>query len=234
MTLSDISAKISFLTSQDSTSGGYPNADRLISINNYYNRVVTAILQSQDDWDFDDKNNTDFPILTTSLVANQQDYSLPSNALKIKRVEISYDGSNWYKAEPMDMGERSTDSTQTSINNFFQTTKPFYDVQYGSLFTYPVPIANSTNGLKLWIYRQITEFTLSDLTTGTKTPGFDANFHQILAYGPAYEFAIANGKSNLEEVKKELEQNMQELRQYYGSKDVDRTWFLKSNFVPYT
>lgn len=228
MTLADINAKISLFTGADTTSTGFASADRLISINNYYNRVATTILQSQDDWDFDDKNNTDYPILTTSLVANQQDYSLPTNAFKIKRVEVSYDGTNWYKAEPMDVNEKSFDNTQTSINNQFQTSKPYYDAQYNAIFLYPVPTVNSTNGLKIWISRQVTEFTSSDLTTGTKVPGFDANYHQILAYGPSYEFGLAVGKDNADTLKKELEQMMSELRVYYGSKDADRNWSLKA------
>jgi hypothetical protein len=255
MTLSDINAKISFLTSQDSTAGGYPNADRLISINNYYNRINTALLQSQDEVEFDDQTiTTSYPIGKRDLVANQQDYKfntalwalatpeggadLSASTIapfKLRRVELSYDGgTTWNKAEPLQRGEKSTPSDQTSINNQFQTTKPFYSVEYGAIWTYPIPVANSSKGMKLYFDRQVTEFTLSDLTTGTKSPGFDANFHMILAYGPAYEFAIANGKSNLDETKKELEQLMQELRVFTGSKDSDRSWGLKANFVPYT
>ena len=40
-------------------------------INQTYHKVVTMILQSQDEWDFDDKNHTDYPILTTDLVVSQ-------------------------------------------------------------------------------------------------------------------------------------------------------------------
>lgn len=254
MTLSDISAKITFLTSSDTTAGGFANADRLIGINNYYNRVLTSILQSQDEWEFDDKTITSsYPIASRNLVANQGDYKFSTaswaltapeggadlsnstiSPFKLRRVEVTYDGSNWYKAEPMQRGQTSNDSTQTSINNLFQTTKPFYTLEYDSIWLRPIPIANITKGLKVWFDRQVTEFTLSDLTTGTKSPGFDANFHQILAYGPAYEFAIANGKSNLDELKRELEQNMAELKQYYGNKDVDRVWMLKSEPVIFT
>src|SRR5579872_319914 len=69
-------------------------------INTWYHKVVTMILEAQDDWDFDDLNNTDYPVATTPLVANQRDYTFPASLkiLKIKRVDISYDSTNWFRA----------------------------------------------------------------------------------------------------------------------------------------
>lgn len=254
MTLSDINAKISFLTSADTTASGFANSDRLISINNYKDRVVTAILQSMDDWDFDDYSiTTTYPVATRNIVANQQDYkfstsswaligpegaSSASNAairpLKIKRVEVSYDaGVTWYKAEPLDINQKSTDSTQATINNIFQTTKPYYDLAYNALFLYPVPTVAGTACLKVWFDRSSTDYTVSDLTTGTAIPAFDQTFHQILAYGPAYEFGMANSKDNKDDLKKELEQMIAEMKVHYGSKDQDRNWQLKAEPIIY-
>lgn len=254
MTLADINAKITFLTGADTTSNGFQTSDRVISINNYYNRILTSILGSQDEWDFDDYSiTTTYPIANRNLVANQQDYKFSSalwgltspegganasnaaiSPFRIKRVEVSYDGTNWNKAEPIDANEKSTDSTQTTINNIFQTTRPYYDLQYNAVFMYPVPTSSVTNGLKVWFDRQITEYTSSDLTTGTKVPGFDANFHLILAYGASYEFGVAYGKDNGDELKKELEQLFAELRLHYGRKDTDRVWQLKAEPITYS
>lgn len=254
MTLSDINAKISLFTGADTTATGFATADRVISINNYKDRVITAILQSQDDFDFDDASITaSYPIGKRNMVANQQDYKFstalwalmsPEGAadqasaaispLKIKRVEVSYDGgTTWYEAIPIDINEKSTDATQATINSVFSTTQPYYDIQFGAIFLYPIPIVNSTNGIKIWFDRSMTDFTSSDLTTGTKVPGFDTLFHPILAYGPSYEFGLAVGKDNTDPVKKELEQLMQEMRLHYGSKDRDRNWGLKAEPVTY-
>ena len=79
-----------FLTNVGTT-GISGNAQRLQDftrlINSRYHQVVTMILHSQNSWDYDDINHTDFPILTTNLVANQPDYSLPASEkiLKLKR-----------------------------------------------------------------------------------------------------------------------------------------------------
>lgn len=255
MTLGDINSKITFFTSADTTATGYANADRLISINNFKDDIVTAILQSMDDWDFDDYTiNTTYPVAIRSMVANQPDYKFStaswalmgvegaanaSNAairpLKIKRVEVSYDnGNTWYKAEPMDINQKSSDSIEATINNRFQTTQPYYDMAYNGIFLYPVPIANSTSGIKIWFDRSATDYVLSDLTTGTLIPGFDSNFHKILAYGPAMEFAMANTKDNADRLEKKLEQFVAEMKAFYGNKDVDRNWALKGEYVPYT
>ena len=254
MTIGDINTKISFLTSADITSGGFATADRVISINYYYNRVLTAILRSQDEWDFDDNTiTTTYPIAVRNMVINQPDYKFTTalwaltspegganassstiSPLKIKRVELSYDGTNWNKAEPLDLNEYSRDTITNTINSQFQTGKPFYGVMDNALWLYPVPTANVTNGIKVWFDRSITEYTSSDVTTGTKVPGFDSNFHMILAYGAAYEYGVARGKDNTKELKGELEQLMAEMQNYYGDKEKDRVYALKSNYVKYS
>lgn len=249
MTLGDINSKITFFTGADTTTAGFSTADRVTSINNYKDRAVTKILQSMDDWDFDDYTiTTTYPIAQRNIVANQQDYKFSSaswallgveggadgsNAairpLKIKRVEVSYDGgTTWYKAEPLDISQRSNDSTQTTINNLFQTSKPYYDMAYNSLFLYPVPTVNGTKCLKVWFDRSATDYISSDLTNGTLIPAFDPSFHMILAYGPSYEFCMANEKGSQDDYKKELEQLMAEMGIFYGNKDLDRNWQLKA------
>src|SRR3990167_10070724 len=57
-------------------------------INGWYRKTVSWIWQATGDWEWDDTNLTDLPIATTTLVASQQDYALPSTAQKILRVEV--------------------------------------------------------------------------------------------------------------------------------------------------
>ena len=233
MTLSDIQQKIYNLTNSDSST--YTNAQMLVDINLWYQRVVMTILRSQDDWDFDDSNKTDFPILTGDLVANQQDYSLPTGVLKVKRLEIAYDGVTMYKAEPIDVNFISKGTQQTQITQYAQTNRPYYDIQSSSIFLYPFPTASTSNntGMKLWIERSITEFTSSDLSTGTASPGFDAPFHQILAYGAASERAIGKGLANADRINNRLQELLTELSTYYGNKDEDMTWSIEPAYKDY-
>ena len=62
-------------------------------INSAYEKVVSMILESMDEWDWDDVNfSTTYPIATQSMVANQRDYAFPTSTLKIKRVDLSFGG----------------------------------------------------------------------------------------------------------------------------------------------
>ena len=200
------------------------------AVNAYYNKVVVAILESQDEWDFDDSNHTDFPILTSDFVADQQDYSLPSTTLEIKRIEITYDGTNWYKAEPIDVGTISDPTDTTSIASNFNVTEPYYDLQYGSIFLYPIPDINVTGGIKIWITREVDYFTSSDTT---QEPGFDETFHEMLPVGAAMDYAVAHQmdvKNDLATLFAGLENK---LKSYFGSKQKDRVPIMKAAFVNY-
>ena len=59
-------------------------------VNSWYQKIITMIFASQDEWSWDDINQTNFPIATTNLIANQQDYSLPIalNALRNNSPDI--------------------------------------------------------------------------------------------------------------------------------------------------
>lgn len=211
----------------------YPLADVVRGINRWYHRVVSWILESQDEWDFDDILNSNYPIATANLVANQQDYSLPATAgvsndrvLKIQRVEVTYDGTNWYKAEPFDIKEKgSAIGTATDINNDFDTSKPYYDMQFNSIFLYPIPTSNVAAGLKIWFLRRITDiFTASDTT---QEPSFDEQFHRLLSMGGAYDYLLGNDHTKASSLRQEMEILKQELQKFYGRKQEDRVYQLK-------
>lgn len=230
MTLGNISSLITFLT--NASTSVFTDAQRLISINRHLNNVQTLILRSQDEWDFDDSNNTDFPILTASLVANQAPYTLPTGTLKVKRLETSYDGTNFHKVSPIDINERMLPTATNALGDF-TSTDPYYDLQSNVLWLYPTPTAASVNGLKIWIERGPLEFTSGQLTAGTVEPGFDSLFHDVLAYGAALDFCIARNLSQTETIKREFEEKKTRLQNHYGNKQEDRVMNIKTNSVNY-
>lgn len=201
-------------------------------INNRYHQVMTMIISSQDEWDFDDQNYANYPIITTSLVANQQDYVIPTSekVLKIKRVEVSYDGTNWYRANPIDINEIATSTSTTAIASGFNQAAPLYDIQYDSIFLYPIPTANSASGLKVWTTREIVEFVAADTTA---QPGFDEPFHRILSIGASLDWAVAKGLANKNDLAALYADYEQRLSAYYGSKQKDRVYILKPQRVEY-
>lgn len=228
-TLGDMATKARALTHSDTTS--YTDANLLIDINIWYRKVVSMIFESQDDSDFDDLRNTTYPIVTTPLVAAQRDYSMPvtDQVLKIKRVDIAYNGVDYFRATPFDSGAvpyGMGNATSEDLNMIKQA--PQYDPQYNSIFIYPLPTASDVSSgaiMRVQWERDITAFTTSDyssvLTDSTVVPGFDAQFHPILAYGAAFEFAVANNLPQLATVTQQLQDWEARLRIAYGHKDLD-------------
>lgn len=238
MTLSEISTKITELTGQSTVA--YPNANRLININIWGQKVVSMILDSQDESDFDDQRRTDYPVLTTPLTTNR-DYTIPvsEKVLKIKDVSISYDGTNVYRASPFDVSASEfpiTPSASTTANSlvdsYFSKTSPSYDIKYNSVFIYPVASSSDVSGGGFIVFewfREFQEFTLAELTTGTEVPGFDSTFHAILAYGAAYEWAFAKSLPAAPRILQGLQEWENRLRKQYSSKQLDRNYRLTSS-----
>lgn len=241
MTLGDVANKARALTHSDTSS--YTAANLLIDINIWYQKAVTMIFESQDDTDFDDMRNTTYPIVTTSLVAGQRDYSIPvsEQMLKIKRVDVTYDGTNYFRATPFDSGVPQFGfGNATNEDANFIKQAPQYDVQYNSIFLYPLAIASDVSaGAKMQVEweRNITVFTSADYTTdpsdSTVVLGFDAPFHPLVAYGAAYEFANANNLPQLQNIKNDLQDWEARMRQAYSKKDLDTLLALRPAYDSY-
>lgn len=214
------------------------------------------IFESQDDSYFDDQRNTTYPIVTSPFVLNgtdnlysNRDISIPvsEGVLKERRVDITYDGTNYFRATPFDGGVPMfgmSDPTNAAgllaeDANFIQQA-PRYSFKYNSFFIYPrATAANITAGAKVrseW-ERNITPFTTSDYTIdpsdSTVIPGFDAPFHMMIAYGAAYEFANANNLPQLQNIKNDLQDWEARLRIAYGNKDKDTMLAMRPAYDSY-
>jgi hypothetical protein len=161
-------------------------------INEALNRVVNLIMTSDGRWQFDDTNDTDFPIATTNLVttagSEQQDYSFDVTMLRILRVEVLDSTGAWRKLKPLD----ETDVYDQSLTDLLKTPglPLYYDPQGASVFLYPKPLATSvtsTAGLKVWFQRPPSYFTTTDTT---KVPGFNSMYHRLVATIASRDYAL--------------------------------------------
>lgn len=213
-----------YLTNTNTTT--YPNIDLDASVNQYLDLFVTEILDSMDEWDFQAE------IATADTVASQQEYVFPSDILKIKRIEISYDGTNWYKAEPMDINERGEATDTTSITNDFSTAEPYFDLMDNSLMLYPIPTAAVVGGLKIWYEKLQTH-----LSADTDSPNFAKPFHKGLAYGAAkdyFEKYLEKGNvSKMQNASNQMELFIGRMKSFYRRKNQDRAYNVDVAFVDY-
>lgn len=229
MTLGQIATKVRSLTNTDVNS--YTDTNLLIDINIWLQKIASMIFDSQDDSDFDDARRTDYPIQTTPMIAGQRDYviGVSEQTLKLKRIDISYDGINFYRAEPFDDGavDMGMGNDTLTDQNFIKTA-PKYDVKFGSYWIYPLPSASDVAAggvIRSEWQRGFINFATSDytsvLTDSTVIPGFDEPFHPILAYGPAFEYSASKQLPQLQEIQPQLADYEQRMRIAYGKKDLD-------------
>ncbi len=194
-------------------------------INNWYHKVVTMILETSDDWDFDDSNKSDYPVATTPLVASQRDYTFPASLkiLKVKRVDVTWDNVNWVQAQPADSKamEFGLGSATTEDYNFNKGT-PRYDLKGNSVWLYPLATAAEVTAaakLRIEFFREPTEFTTASTTT---EPGFDEPFHRILSMGASFDYAVTYQKPMKNDLFVQLQDMEKRLKTYYSNKNGRR------------
>lgn len=238
MTIGEINTKLSQLTNTDTNS--YPAAERLIDFNMAFQKVVTMIIDSQGEGDWDDLAHGDYAEGNIPMVAGQRDYTLAQNEyiLFLKKVSITYDGTNYYEATPIDSGEMNFatgpagSAQETTVDAYFSKNAPVYDYKNGSLFVYPradaTEVANGASIHLEWT-REPSPFTSGEVTTGTRVPGFDSAFHPLLAYLPAWDWCIAKGKTTQADRYAQVVQDLEtRLRRQYSKKVQDR----RMNLMP--
>lgn len=200
-----------FLAGVDSNA--FPVVDFTRMANRWLHRAATEIWKYSDDWEYDDANNTGFPIATTAMVNSQPDYSLPAGAFAISRVEVMDSAGNWKRVEPVDDKQ-----VNIALDEFMETDglPRFYRMVRNSVVLYPAPATASvtlTAGLKIYFAREASEFAKTDTT---KEPGFAEQFHRICSIGPAMDFCIAKSKGNPQGLKVMLDELFMQMRDFYS------------------
>lgn len=243
MTLGDINLKTLQLLHTDST--GYTDAQMLIDLNIWWQKIVSMIFESQDDTDFDDQRNTTYPIVTTPMVAAQRDYAMPvsEGVLKLKRVDVTYDGSNYFRATPFDDGvPQWGQGNPTAEDSNMIKAAPRYDMKYNSLFIYPLAIASDVSaGATIRVeweravipFSKTADYPSDTMSTSTTVPGVDLPWHPMLAYGAAYEYANAANLPQLQNIKQDLQDWEARMRIAYGKKDLDTLYALRPAYDSY-
>lgn len=214
MIYTDIVSKVYSLTKTNSTS--FPATDLVIEANNALERVESLIMQADHRWQFDDTNQTDLPIATTALVTDQQDYAPAVSYLSITRVELKDQVGNWHLLTPFDQ----TDLYDQSLTDFLKTSglPTSYDKVGNSIFLYPKPNYSQAASLKLYFKRGPSYFVYNDTT---KTPGFNALYHDLVPLWVAYNYALANGLNNANQLFAEITRKEENLQNDYALRGKD-------------
>jgi len=189
----DIVSLANDLASTDNTV--YPLAQKTRAANKSMRSIWNWIFEAYGGWVYDDSNNTDFPVATTTITANQQDYSIPSEALEVTDLEVKDSSGNWHDLAAITKEE--IDKLQAE-NEFYKTAglPLYYMLIAGSFKLFPKSDYTQTASLRCSFTRGVTSFASTDTT---KTPGFVSQFHEAVATGMALEWAKDKGITQLQQ-----------------------------------
>lgn len=123
------------------------------SLNEAYMVVVSKITETMPD--FFNK------AVTASSIASQDEYALPSDFEKMVLCSISYDGTTWVRALPLNNIGQATDLTNTNSTNFDQS-QPFYYLSAQRIGFLPGFTATISNNIKIWYSYVPTELSLDE------------------------------------------------------------------------
>lgn len=191
----------------------YSLADRTRNINIAWDEVVVKLYKADPMHLWDDFSNTNFPIATATLVANQEHYDLLDAALVIHRVRVK-DRQGNYKTLEAKQRQELSDSQLSSTGD----PRYYYKIG-GAVFPIAVPDYGYASGIEVQFQRGANHFTVSDTT---KEPGFNSQFHHILAIKAAKIYAMASGLSEKTQMLNQMEQELEaEMLEFYQLRSPD-------------
>jgi hypothetical protein len=137
------------------------------------------------DWEWDDRNLTTAPRAVATLVANQADYSLPTDMLRLQQVTVLDASGNELEVEPVSLDEYLEITSSATVTT---GTPKFYALRGEQLLLTPVPVATGVtlaSGLSLYISREADVFTAADTT---QEAGIPEPFCRVLSLGPVSDY----------------------------------------------
>lgn len=197
--------------------------------------LTNRIILSYDNFDWDDPYKTDFPIATTPLVASQRDYQFDNiSFLKIKRVDVSYDGTNYYRAEPFDSATfKDGLGNDDAVDSKFSKSQPFYDPKSFGFWLYPRASADdvaAAGKIRVEYTRAYDEYEYDDTT---KQPPIDRPFHDLIAIGAAMKNPTLPA-DQFQKLQIRYAQGIAELEAYYGTRNEDFAMSVTPQLQSYT
>ncbi len=175
---SELYSLIQFKGNIPSDTAPWTAANILLVVNNKIDKLAQAIAQVNPDY-FGE-------VSTTDTVANQQEYTMPSDLLLFKRMDISYSDTNpgsYHPARKVNLSQLKPQG-EDYYAKYQSTSDPLVRLDDTGLFTYPEPQTGTTGTafIRLWYVPQRTH--LPDLTNSTTdiatTTGITQTFHEML------------------------------------------------------
>lgn len=204
------------------------NVDRFYDftarINRAYDKLATRVMAVDGRWQWDDTNQTDFPIGSTALVAGQQDYTMDVEFMDVVKVITLDSAGNKTLLTPFDINDPLGRVVLTT--NSPDGIPISYDKTGNSIKLYPTPSYSKAAGLIVHYRRKPSYFSYTDTTN--KSVGVPAIFHRYLSLEASLDYAITKQlaiKNDLAVRVKEMEETIDD---FYQARSKDESKFIRS------
>ena len=185
---------------------------------NEANRLIWAwIFQAYGGWQYDDGNQTTLPSATAALVAGQQKYTIPSDAITVRQVSVKDESGQWKDVDPITTEQINQNSTETEFYDVAGNPM-YYRLVSNVINIYPAPNYSQAASIRIQFDRGSVSFTSTDTT---KTPGFVSEFQGALHVGASYIIASDRTLSNRVDLRDRWKDYEQDIKDYYKARFVE-------------
>lgn len=198
----------------------WTTANIVNSCNNWLDTVTGYLIGADRNFQWDDTNHTKLPEGTTSLVANQTDYSFltdeqGNNIVTLTGISIL----NNSKYEPLKLVDRNDSDYDISTFGTTVGTPTSYDKIADNIIRLDFkPSSTVASGLKFFFQRTPSYFSASDTT---KTPGVSPILHRGFVIASAYDGSMTLGLPIASSLAVERQLEEQKMIQYFSRRNND-------------
>lgn len=191
------------------TAAQYSDADSIVSAKIWIKKIQRAIADVRQDL-FGEVSEAD-------VVDAQEDYHLPEDCLQLKKLEITYNGTDYYICREVDINDLDYPWEWYQKNQ--PKEYPVYDIVNNRLYVAPTPSSGETKGFKLWYIKRPAEVTSVDDTPLITTSKDEMllDYQSLIANGLAVDYLKSIGSPRATEFLADylngIEQMKQQLRQ---------------------
>lgn len=214
---SDLRGFTRFITKVDNVKFTDAQIDALLNL--HYHEFINEILKSG--------STIDFNMVTEeiNLVKDTAAHSITGKVLRIKRARVQWESGGAYYPVTIKniVGESTEPLDTTSIARDYSRSKPYghlyLDDETLKLDLYPIPAANMTKGLKVWVSLEITE-----LSASAHEPSIPEAYQKYLCYGAAKAYFLKKERySKIIEMDKEMLIILNRAIPFYASRNEEES-----------
>jgi len=231
--LADVYSDVRYNTGKDSVT--LIDGDLLRLANKYFRLMVRELIDLNEDLYAE--------ISYTDLVLNQREYPLPVDSastyggglIKIQRVEICYNDTDWYLASPISQQEIPGPTVlNADINSIYSEGAPKYWFKDRSVWIAPVPDSNdyttagNANLYIFWIKRP------NEMTTSADVPNLPSDFLSVLTEGMLIDIFRKYGKlTDMKLAENRWEKGIIKMREMEAHPDQEQRFQFKTSYKNY-